>query len=36
MVDLAARWKGTDRVWREFDDGVVLPKEQEGNVHKRQ
>jgi len=35
-VDLAGRWKGTDRVWREFDDGVVLPKEQEGNVNKRQ
>jgi outer membrane protein assembly factor BamB len=35
-VDLAARWKGTDRVWREFDDGAVSPKDEEGNVQKRE
>ncbi len=25
-VDLAARWRGTDRIWMVFDDGQLLPR----------
>jgi hypothetical protein len=25
-VNLAARWRGTDRVWKVFDDGQLLPR----------
>jgi outer membrane protein assembly factor BamB len=28
-VDLAARWRGTDRVWKVFDDGQLLPRTSE-------
>jgi hypothetical protein len=26
VVDLAARWRGTDRVWQVFDDGLLRAK----------